>query len=495
MIFFVQTGITVKPEIYPAFVLKTDNWDDFGHVCKFHLHYYASDSSRIRIGSLKILPPLEKKKEMRENFIHTKLPKSFSKLEGYISLGQDNEYYRNLHQNLELNEIECLMKALGDIAWEPSLADPFETSTAFRNALMRENGAQRARRFGKLLALGEDIRESYSFSYEGSIPRAAAPVETYFPFDDDDDDDEIPGRIAAIVGRNAVGKTQFLANLARDLTHVAKTSSEKQKIRENRFKNGRPLFTRVIALSYSAFDKFARPKDPGISYVYCGIRSENGGLSRRHLISTYLENQARIKDAGKTAQWVEYMEEVLGEINPTFARELLSESADTTDDDNALQLLSSGQAILVHFVTALLAWIEPGSLVLFDEPETHLHPNAVASLFNVLHKILRRHQSFSIIATHSPVVLQEIPGRFVLVFQRNGDLTTAEPLGLESFGESITELTRHVFETSEIDSLYRRTLRKLAKYEAATETLGRFENGLSLNAQAYLIAQHAKKKK
>jgi predicted ATP-dependent endonuclease of OLD family len=30
--------------------------------------------------------------------------------------------------------------------------------------------------------------------------------------------------------------------------------------------------------------------------------------------------------------------------------------------------------------------------VLFDEPETHLHPNAVASLFNVLTAILQEYE-------------------------------------------------------------------------------------------------------
>lgn len=82
----------------------------------------------------------------------------------------------------------------------------------------------------------------------------------------------------------------------------------------------------------------------------------------------------------------------------------------------------------------------------------------------------------------------------LLVFQREGNVTTAEPLRLESFGESVTELTRHVFETGEVESLYRRTLRKLAADETAEEVLARFSHGLSLSAQAYLLAQYGKKK-
>jgi predicted ATP-dependent endonuclease of OLD family len=105
-----------------------------------------------------------------------------------------------------------------------------------------------------------------------------------------------------------------------------------------------------------------------------------------------------------------------------------------------------------------MAWIQPNTLVLFDEPETHLHPNAVASLFLVLTDILSSYDSYAVVATHSPVVIQEIPSKRVIVFRRTENITVAEPLHLESFGESVTELTRHVFETVEIENLYRRTL-------------------------------------
>ena len=115
-----------------------------------------------------------------------------------------------------------------------------------------------------------------------------------------------------------------------------------------------------------------------------------------------------------------------------------------------LDSLSSGEAVLTHLTTALVSWLEPFSLVLFDEPETHLHPNAVASLFNVLTELLTQNDSYALIATHSPIVLQEIPRSRVLVLTRDGNVTTSANLETESFGESLSELTRHVFETNRI---------------------------------------------
>ena len=111
----------------------------------------------------------------------------------------------------------------------------------------------------------------------------------------------------------------------------------------------------------------------------------------------------------------------------------------------------------------------------------------------MLSDILAEFNSYSVIATHSPVVIQEIPAKRVLLFQRVGNVTEAEPLLLESFGESVTELTRHVFETDEVKNVYRRSLKNLSEDESAEEVMARFPRGLSLSAQAYLLAQYGKK--
>lgn len=480
-------GIALK-----TFILRTDNWDDFGNKIQFHLSFLDSDKVEVRLGSVKILQCDTASKDQFIIKNTTKLPKEFNLLdENHISLGQDEEYYKRLRKYLKEGAKE-LLEALNDIAWHPQLSDKFEPTSAFRNAMLRENGAQRARRFGASWAAGEQVNEDIAFTYKGLIEGAAEPVETNFNFDNYD---LIPGRIVGIIGRNAVGKTQFLASLGADLAQISRTSADKLAEREDRFPSGRPLFTRIIAISYSAFDRFKRPKaDRSSSYVYCGIRNDKGGLSRTFLMESYRSNLDRIIETGLEDEWIEYMQSILGDSSEDLVSNLRSE-IDNSSETNALSLLSSGQSILVHFVTALLGWIQPNSLILFDEPETHLHPNAVASLFLVLSNILNKFDSNAVIATHSPVVIQEIPASRVMVFQRQKNLTTADELTTESFGESVTELTRHVFETFEVENVYRRTLRKLAKTEPLEEALERFEHGLSLSAEAYLLAQYAKKAK
>ncbi len=475
----------------PLFLLTIDNWDDFGHQIQFHLSHLAVGDFETEIGTLKVLQRTSAQNRPITVVTTTKLPASSHELDdSFVSLGQSDDFYKNLHK-LMGDRASKVLNAMRDIAWHPAFAFDFEPTAAFRNAMMRENGAHRARRFGRAWATGQKVTEKPSFTYVGAIEGADTDIDCYFDFSASD---LVPGRIVGIIGRNAVGKTRYLASLGSDLAQIARSSAQTLQVREKRFPGGRPLFTRIIAISYSAFDRFKRPpRDSSSSYVYFGIRNDKGSLSRSALIENYRINLERIHSRGEQSAWTRHMGTILGDLSEQLTKSLADEISSDTTSDKALTLLSSGQSILAHFVTALMAWIQPNSLVLFDEPETHLHPNAVASLFLVLSQVLEEFDSYAVVATHSPVVIQEIPAKRVLVFQREGNVTTAEPLQVESFGESVTELTRHVFETSEVESLYRRTLRNLARDETAEKVMTRFNLGLSLSAEAYLLAQYAKK--
>lgn len=484
-----RTAVPAKE--FPTFLLTKDTWDDYGHKVKYQLKYFTEDGFEIYIGPVKILHHVESSEQPRSVEQSTNLEHIFTSLDtSHVSLGQDDEYYTNLYSHFG-KDASKILDCLNDLALHPDLALTFEASPAFRNALVRENGAQRARRFGLALSSGKKINENTSFEYIGSITGATSETEAHFDFDGRD---LIPGRIVAIIGRNAVGKTQFLASLAEDLAQITRTSSARINERDSRFPSGRPLYTRVIAISYSAFDKFKRPAvDSAASYIYCGIRNDKGSLSLSTLNKTYESNLQRIRDRGLEEDWIHHMEEILGDFNEDITASLKGEIYTKQPTPNALSVLSSGQSILAHLVTALLAWIQPSSMILFDEPETHLHPNAVASLFIVLSNILKKHDSYAVVATHSPVVIQEVPAKRVLVFHREENATTAQSLETESFGESVSELTRQVFETIDIKSVYRGTLKKLAQRESIEKVLSRFELGLSMSAEAYLLAQYSKK--
>ena len=119
--------------------------------------------------------------------------------------------------------------------------EPFQKRAASKQ--LRATGST----LGNALAHGQAIERDFNFTYRGEIQGAQQPVAADIAFDSDD---ELPGRIACIIGRNAVGKTQFLASLASDLVPIRRSSTDALKKREDRFAGHRPLFTRVITVSY-----------------------------------------------------------------------------------------------------------------------------------------------------------------------------------------------------------------------------------------------------
>jgi len=492
MLFYTNKNYRFRPLIseFPAFSLNLDGWDDYNTKSTFHLIYHPTNNTNHEIGSIKIIKKDEQTtiNKLQTGELDTILPQSFPILdEDCISLAQDIAFFSNLLDYCGREVAIDALESLREISWQPPLAAPFEPLAPFRNSLLRANSAHKARRFGQAVIRGDDIDERFSFTYSARIPGADAPTECTFDFDETD---LVPGRIIGIIGRNAVGKTKFLAQLAEDLVQNRPISVLKAMERDEKFRGQKPIFNRIITISYSAFDKFVRPKSQQVSYVYCGIRDEKGGLSRRSLVSTYKSNLQRIRLYNRQYRWIEFMQEILGDQSQGLREHLDAEISSNELEDETLSLLSSGQAILANFITSLVAWIEPNSLVLFDEPETHLHPNAVANLFNVFNSALKEFNSFAVVATHSPLVIQEIPSKRVILFQRNENITTAEQLPLETFGSNISELTRHVFETIEIPTYYRTVLDRLSHRKTFDEVMALFDNNLSINAQSYLMTRY-----
>jgi len=490
--FSVQDGSSAKRgKPRPEFILVPRIWYDFSHRTTFTLEQHEPGTEPRLLGTVKIVEREPKRGE--DGKFHPSVPIHFDELGSkFVSLGQDEDYYKRLLNLLGLQRAGELLTAMSDISWQPALAVPFETTSSFRNSLIRYNTAHRARRAGRAIILGQTIHESAAFRYRAHIPGASTSLKINVQFDGSD---KVPGRIACLIGRNAVGKTQVLAALAGDLTQITQKSLEEAEKREDRFFGGRPLFTRVVAVSYSAFDKFRRSKAVDTGYVYCGLRNEKGVPSISHLTTEYERSIRRVIEAGRMVTWRKSIRQVLDRRDESFKQLLNSQEDGSVSASGFLDRLSSGEAILTHLTTALVSWLEPFSLVLFDEPETHLHPNAVANLFNVLTELLTENDSYALVASHSPIVLQEIPRKRVLVLSREGDVTTSANLETESFGESLSELTRHVFETNEIENLYKTTLAELANEESVKRTLARFDGQLSQNASAYLLAKHLSKAK
>lgn len=160
-----------------------------------------------------------------------------------------------------------------------------------------------------------------------------------------------------------------------------------------------------------------------------------------------------------------------------------------TDEEreDGLSRLSAGQRLVAAIFTNIIGFIEEGSLLLIDEPETHLHPGLLSSVIASLDDVLNEYDSYAIVATHSPVLLQQVPSPFVRIFRRIEDVPIIEPLEIESFGEDLGELSRLVLGLADPERDFTDTLTTLMRrHGSAAEVEALFPDGLGLQARAYL---------
>jgi hypothetical protein len=107
--------------------------------------------------------------------------------------------------------------------------------------------------------------------------------------------------------------------------------------------------------------------------------------------------------------------------------------------------MSSGHSIVLLTITKLVDTVEEKTLVLLDEPESHLHPPLLSAFMRALSELLYSRNGVAIIATHSPVVLQEVPKSCVWKLTRFRAEGRSDRPERETFGENVGILTREVF--------------------------------------------------
>ena len=155
----------------------------------------------------------------------------------------------------------------------------------------------------------------------------------------------------------------------------------------------------------------------------------------------------------------------------------------------ARELLSSGQSIVLFVVSEIVANIRLDSL-LFDEPETHLHPNAISKLINGIAELVNEFDSYCIIATHSPIIIQEMFSRDVLIISKDENIPSVKKIGIESFGENLSLITEEVFGSRAIPKYYETVIKKLVSqhhtYNAVLNIMKEGNLPLGLNVRLYL---------
>ncbi len=133
--------------------------------------------------------------------------------------------------------------------------------------------------------------------------------------------------------------------------------------------------------------------------------------------------------------------------------------------------------------------MEERTLVLLDEPEAHLHPPLLSAFVRALSDLLVNRNGVAIVATHSPVILQEVPSQCVWKIWRNGRIIQAERPTIETFGENVGVLTREVFGLEVTDAGFHQLLRTAARdAENFDDMIAKFDGKLGGEARALIRA-------
>lgn len=104
----------------------------------------------------------------------------------------------------------------------------------------------------------------------------------------------------------------------------------------------------------------------------------------------------------------------------------------------------------------------------------------------MFYHLLEEFNSYAIIATHSPLIIQEIPSRYIRALTRVNNILSIHTPDNECFGENVTKITDDIFDVRSTESNYKSVLKKLSQKMEYDEILALFEGKLSFNAMIYL---------
>ena len=526
------------------FALEQDNWNDFSFQTRYLLYAQAREKGSSEpeyLGAVKILKFNQTKSDGLQ------VRSDFDQLsDEFISVGDSLDYYQRLN-SLPSELRNELLNSLRDMVSSPIIRDDFKNQDGWRISLFRDNRdidgyltdaeAILTGNFTELADMGLDLSftpggwdSPFSVDFDAPstnpmLPRRRASSKV----------DELPRRCAVLVGRNGSGKSTLLSRLAR-VAFASPDERSKKDIKQIGILDPNGVgFMRIITISYSAFDSFAVPgvyetdleqiaKDIERGegrFVFCGLRdiakevraeieearSRNATDERVRLSIEDRKPSTHLKSLGDLAVEFDRLctqieDRGLWDNFERAAKPILQDPSFQDLEESSAEFLigeepqedflswSTGHKIAIHVVASIVAHSVDKSLILFDEPETHLHPPLAAALMHGVRIALEDANAFAVIATHSPVVLQETLARHVRVISRIGDTFTISQPKIETFGENTGVLTYVTFGLTSTSTDFHNVLDHLIESSSSVEEVDEFfEPGLSGQARAYVMSK------
>lgn len=459
--------------------LRIDNWNDFSYFTLFQVKVFDENGKGYELGDIKIA--YKGQQEGSTNATSEKIDKHFTKLsKDYFSLGQSTDYYKKLSTMPEGTRTDYL-KGLNDLVAHPELLPIIEDEKVFGSSLLRDVYIASIRGKFKSVLDGDNESTPFQFHFTRDESEKMCGIKLYF---DVGVDTKPPTNIHALIGRNGVGKTTVLNGIILAIRDPKNNQQCRIEPRDHKYNsNYKDYFSSLISVSFSAFDPFMPPteqSDPakGTCYFYLGLKKPGDDehlLGFKELRTECIRSLMNcFTQLDKAERWVNVIQKLSSDTNfaemnlgnlKEFYQEVakkyrIEERLDTVEYENRkqkmkeeyeqhvlsiLKRMSSGHSVVFMTITRLVEKVDERSLVLLDEPESHLHPPLLSAFIRALSDLLISRNAIAIIATHSPVVLQEVPRNCVWKLFRHGKSMVIDRPKIETFGESVSDLTTEVF--------------------------------------------------
>lgn len=435
--------------------LRVDHWNDYSFVTMLAVLLFDEDGVAHELGAVKIgffgQTPADS--------TYTTIPSSFMKLDdNYFSIGQDVNYYEILRNDVSDATRTSYLKGLCDLTLDEQRLESAKAEEVFKTSLLRNVSLTSIDGQFRRVLLGGVPLTNFDFAFKKEATSKMAGIKLEFNVNANSTPST---NIHAIIGRNGVGKTTILNDMISAIITPDGTSTrffEKSWFKEEPIQSG--YFSSLVSVSFSAFDPFMPPQensDPslGTRYSYIGLKDieDEDGVLLKSLPTLRSECVASIGecfiDKGRKERWLKAIKTL--ESDENFAvmelQQLMSLEKETLQKKatSTVELMSSGHAIVLLTLSRLVSRVEEKTLVLIDEPESHLHPPLLSAFTRALSELLHNRNGVAIIATHSPVVLQEIPRSCAYLMTRSRLSLQADRPRIETFGENVGTLTREVF--------------------------------------------------
>lgn len=455
-----------------------------------------------------------------------------AKKSGFFSLLSSDDAYKKLFNWCSNgDEYTNILYSINDLTWvidnhgaDERIVRGVINSDAFRLGVIRTGGAYRAFKSGyvegaRYLLELSDARLPWKYStqllgFQGRHELKIDYVDTTL----------LEDRVHCLVGANGVGKSRLLRELLLSIAKGVDDDNPFPDVFNEEYKKSSladmPKFARVIAYSTeidTLLPEFVR-SDSQFDYQHCSLTSslhEQGSASvvkmskmlidllrgsestsfnrlgaLRAAVSEHLDWDALAiplvhgvsHDVAFASEergtWVRFS--TLQSINEERRLRITADFDDQREiaffnSDGIRISVSSGQRTFLRFAIHFLSFASKGSLIIVDEPETHLHPNLVSAFSVLLYRVLRQTKSVAIVATHSPFIVREVPSHCVHIYSRLDDfeISYKKPY-LRTLGASPTSLSLAIFGDDTSQKYYEKILNRINRSERLEDVISEY---------------------